>query len=67
MPRVEGGPGTGLRRVEVPWAPPHSGFTLFMQLMALLLARSGMTVAEAARTVGEYPQRVWTGLLHHVA
>jgi transposase len=38
-----------------------------MESMVLLLARSGMTVAEAARTVGEYPQRVWTVLLHHVA
>lgn len=35
--------------------------------MVLLLARSGMTVAEAARTVGEYPKRVWTVLLDHVA
>jgi transposase len=67
VPRVEGGPGSGVKRVEVPWARPHSGFTLFMESMVLLLARSGMTVAEAARTVGEYPQRVWTVLLHHVA
>jgi transposase len=67
VPRVEGGPGKGVKRVEVPWARPHSGFTLFMESMVLLLARSGMTVAEAARTVGEYPQRVWTVLLHHVA
>ena len=67
VPRVDGGPGSGVKRVEVPWARPHSGFTLFMESMILLLARSGMTVAEAARTVGEYPQRVWTVLLHHVA
>ncbi len=67
VPRVDGGPGAGVKRVEVPWARPHSGFTLFLESMVLLLARSGMTVAEAARTVGEYPQRVWTVLLHHVA
>ena len=67
VPRVDGGPGPGVKRVAVPWARPHSGFSLFMESMMLLMARSGMTVAETARTVGEYPQRVWTVLLHHVA
>ena len=67
VPRVDGGPGAGVKRVAVPWARPHTGFSLFMESMMLLMARSGMTVAEAARTVGEYPQRVWTVLLHHVA
>ena len=67
VPRVDGGPGSGVKRVAVPWARPHSGFSLFMESMMLLMARSGMTVAETARTVGEYPQRVWTVLLHHVA
>jgi transposase len=47
VPRVDGGPGSGVKRVEVPWARPHSGFTLFMESMLLLLARSGITVAEA--------------------
>jgi len=67
VPQVDGGPGAGVKRVEVPWARPHSGFTLFLESMVLLPSRSGMTVAEAAHTVGEYPQRVWTVLLHHVA
>lgn len=67
VPRVDGGPGAGAKRVAVPWARPHSGFSLSVESMMLLMARSGMTVAEVARTVGEYPQRVWTVLLHHVA
>jgi transposase len=67
VPRVDGGPGAGVRRVAVPWARPHSGFTLLLESLLLVLARSGMTVAEAARTVGEYPQRIWSVLLHHVA
>ena len=67
VPRVDGGPGSGVKRVAVPWSRPQSGFTLLMESMMLVLAQSGMTVAEAARTLGEYPQRVWTVLLHHVA
>ena len=67
IPRVDGGPGSGVNRVTVPWGRPQSGFTLLMESMMLVLAQSGMTVAETARTLGEYPQRVWTVLLHHVA
>lgn len=67
VPRVDGGPGSGVKRVAVPWARPQSGFSLLLESLLLVLARSGMTVAEAARVVGEYPQRVWSVLLHHVA
>jgi transposase len=67
IPRVGGGPGGSVKRVAVPWARPQSGFTLMMESMMLVLAQSGMTVAEVARVLGEYPQRVWTVLLHHVA
>ncbi len=66
VPRVDGGPGGGVKRVEVPWARPQSGFSLFMESMIVLLAQSGMTAAEVARVIGEYPQRIWTVLLHHV-
>lgn len=67
IPRVGGGPGGSVKRVAVPWARPQSGFTLMMESIMLVLAQSGMTVAEVARVLGEYPQRVWTVLLHHVA
>ncbi len=67
VPRVDGGPGAGVKRVDVPWARAHSGFSLLMESMMLVLTRSGMTVAEAARTLGEYPQRLWSVILHHIA
>lgn len=67
VPRVDGGPDQGVRRVAVPWARAHSGFSLLMESMMLVLARSGMTVAETARTLGEYPQRLWWVILHHIA
>jgi transposase len=66
VPRVDGGPGGGIKRVSVPWARPHSGFSLLLESLMLVLARSGMTVSEAGRVLGEYPQRVWSVLLHHV-
>lgn len=66
VPRVDGGPGRGVKRVTVPWARPQSGFTLLMESSIVLMAQSGMTVSETARMVGEYPQRLWTVILHHV-
>ena len=66
VPRVDGGPGVGVHQVAVPWSRPHGGFTLLMESMLLVLAQSGMTVAEVARVIGEHPQRVWNVLLHHV-
>ena len=67
IPRVDGGPGGGVKQVDVPWARPRSGFTLLMESLLLVLAQSGMTAAEVAQVIGEYPQRVWSVLLHHVA
>jgi len=62
-PRVNGGPGSDVHRVTVPWARPKSGFSLLMESWMLVLAQSGMTVAEVARTLSEYPQRVCSGTL----
>ena len=67
VPRVDGGSGAGVHRVAVPWAKAQSGFTLLLESMILLLAQSGMTAAEVARVIGEYPQRIWRVLLDHVA
>lgn len=66
VPRVDGGPQRGVKTVAVPWARPESGFTLLMEAMMVMLARTGMAVAEAARMVGEYSQRLWRVLHHHV-
>jgi transposase len=57
VPRLDDESGVNL--AEVPWARPQSGFTLLMEGLVVLLARTGMSVAEAARVVGEYPQRLW--------
>ena len=67
VPRVDGGLGAGVKRVRVPWARARSGFTLLMESLIVVLARTGMTVAEVARTLGEYAQRLWHVLAHHVA
>ena len=55
VPRVDGGPGGGVKRVDVPCARPQSGFSLFLESMIVFLAQSGMTAAEVARVIGEYP------------
>ena len=57
VPRVDDESGVNL--VDVPWARPQSGFTLLMEALVVMLARTGMSVAEAARVTGEYPQRLW--------
>jgi transposase len=45
---------SGVKLAEVPWARPQSGFTLLMEALVVMLARTGMSVAEAARVIGEY-------------
>lgn len=65
VPRIDAGPD-GVKTVAVPWARPRSGFTLLMEAMMVLLSQTGMTVAEAARTVAETPHRIWRVLFHHV-
>ena len=71
VPRVAGGAvGGGVALVPVPWARAGSGFTLLMEAMMVFLTSTGMTVAEAAEAaeaVGEYPQRLWKVLHHHVS
>lgn len=66
VPRVEGGGDAGVKQVPVPWARAQSGFTLLMEAMVVLCAQTGMTVAEVGRMMGEWPQRFWTVLHHHV-
>lgn len=66
VPRVDGGPGRGVKTVAVPWARPESGFTLMLEAIMVMLARTGMSVAEAARMVAEHAQRLWRVLHHHV-
>ncbi len=61
LPRVGkgGDQGPPIRTVEVPWARPGSGFTLFFEAMVMHLLQCGMTVAETAETVAEHDNRIW--------
>ena len=66
VPRIDGREPDGVKTVAVPWARAGSGFTLLMEAMMVILSQTGMTVAEAARTVAETPHRLWRVLFHHV-
>jgi len=65
VPRINGGESEGIKTVEVPWAR-RAGFTLLMEAMMMVLCQTGMTVAEAARVVGENAHRLWRVLFYHV-
>jgi transposase len=67
VPRIDGGPVEGVQLVEVPWARPGCGFTLLMEAMVVMMCQTGMTVAEAARMVGENAHRLWRVLFRQVA
>ena len=55
----------GVKQVEVPWARPGSGFTLLFEAVVLMLAKS-MTMAEAARFLGEHDTKLWRIVHHYV-
>ena len=57
VPRVRC-PEHGLKRVNVPWARPGSGFTLLFEQAVMLLARE-MPVNAVARYVGVTDKRIW--------
>lgn len=65
VPRIDGGKPDGIKTVEVPWAR-RPGFTLLMEALMMVLCQTGMTVAEAARVIGENAHRLWRVLFHHV-
>jgi len=57
VPRIKT-PSGAVTTVEVPWAKPHSGFTLLMEACLLTLARV-LPVAEVARQTGVSEDRIW--------
>jgi transposase len=65
VPRVECGKGCGVKKVEVPWSRPGSGFTLLFEALILALARE-MPVAAIAALLGEHDTRLWRVIHHHV-
>lgn len=57
VPRIKTQSGA-VRTVEVPWARPHGGFTLLMEVYLLVLAKV-LPVAEVSRLTGVSEDRVW--------
>jgi transposase len=55
----------GIRKVQVPWARPDSGFTLLFEAMVMQMI-SAMPVKAVARMVGEHDTRLWRVLHHYV-
>ena len=55
----------GIKKVQVPWARPDSGFTLLFEAL-LMTMLSAMPVRTVARMVGEHDTRLWRVLHHYV-
>lgn len=65
VPRVQCPHECGVKRVEVPWARPDSGFTQLFEAYLMILLRE-MPVATVATMVGEHDTRLWRVLHHYV-
>jgi len=65
IPRVTC-PDHGVRRVEVPWARPGSGFTLLFEQVVMLLARE-MPVNAVVKYVNVTDKRIWRVVDHYVS
>ena len=65
VPRVTCPRDCGVRKVNVPWARPGSGFTLLFEALIMALVRE-MPVAAVAKLVGEHDTRLWRVIHHYV-
>jgi len=54
-----------IRKGEVPWARPGSGFTLLFEAFVMALGQE-MPVRAVAELIGEHDTRVWRVLQHYV-
>ncbi|MDZ7301091.1 MAG: ISL3 family transposase [candidate division KSB1 bacterium] len=59
VPRITTSTGQ-VKQVPVPWAREGSGFTLLFEAFAMCLMENEMPVNKAAKTLGVYPNRLWT-------
>jgi transposase len=66
VPRVKCDQGCGVKRIDVPWARPGSGFTLLFEALIMTLA-SEMPVAQIAELLGVQDTRLWRIIHYHVA
>jgi len=65
VPRVDCGSCHTIRKTEVPWARPGSGFTLLFEAFLMALAQE-MPVRAIADLIGEQDTRVWRVIRHYV-
>jgi transposase len=55
----------GVKKVQLPWARPDSGFTLLFEAL-LMTMLAAMPVNTVARMLGEHDTRLWRVLHHYV-
>lgn len=57
---------SSIEMVQVPWARHNSGFTMLFEAFAMALIEEETPVNSVAKTVKEYPHRIWTIFRHWV-
>lgn len=65
VPRVKCADGT-VKQVQVPWARKGSGFTMLFEAYSMMLIEYEMPVNRVGKTMGEYPNRIWTIFDHWI-
>jgi transposase len=63
VPRIKTSTGE-VKRVEVPWARPNSGFTLLFEAFAMSLIENEMPVNKVAKTLFVHASSIWS-IFHH--
>ena len=65
VPKYEDKVSGKVKTLEVPWAKSGSGFTLLFEEFAIELVKLHGCVAEVARQLSIYPQRLWRVIRAH--
>ena len=55
----------GVKQISIPWARPHSGFSLLFEALIMSMADQ-MPVATIAELVGETDKRLWRIIKHYI-
>lgn len=57
---------SSIEMVQVPWARLNSGFTMLFEAFAMALIEEETPVNSVAKTLKEYPNRIWTIFRHWI-
>ena len=57
---------SSIEMVQVPWARLNSGFTMLFEAFAMALIEGETPVNSVAKTLREYPNRIWTIFRHWI-